>query len=320
MDNDERAELASRGVRHTHDKLSVCFALPDELARGTDKQRSRAFEALADEAYEEAMDILDRSPSMLVPIRPCPVICALTLRHEVQDVQDLCQWVLQTVLQGFEHAGLIENFDGFVDLNSEIDVALQTGDKNEVHCELAVERVYDTARARVTRKRKQLRESPGPNISVHGARAVGPGFRLIGPIIIATAILAAIGSLLPWAEALGGMVTANGTDGDGAITLVVALIGGGLGLGVGFAQKQSTAVWTGVGAFVCGAIIGAIAAYDLNNLNNVIEEIERESLPFDPGLSAGGGLYLTLVAGILMALASLVAVMTAGDRAAASAP
>jgi hypothetical protein len=314
MENDERAELASRDVRHTHGKLSVCFAVPDELAQGTDKQRSRAFEALADEAYEKAMDILDRSPSMVVPVRPCPVVCELTLRHEVQDVQDLCQWVLQAVLQGFEYAGLIEDFDGFLDLNSEIDVALQTGDKNEVHCELAVEKVYDRVRARVARKRRQIRESPGRDISVHGAQAMGSGFRLVGPIIIGAAILAVIGSFLPWAEALGGLVKANGTDGDGVITLVVALIGGGLGLGVGFAQKQSTAVWTGIGAFLCGVIIGAVAAYDLNNLNNVIEEVERES-EWDMGLSAGSGLYLTLVAGIVMALASVLAIMTARDQA-----
>ena len=33
-----------------------------------------------------------------------------------------------------------------------------------------------------------------------------------------------IGSLGPWATALGGIVTKNGTDGDGVITLVFALV------------------------------------------------------------------------------------------------
>lgn len=63
--------------------------------------------------------------------------------------------------------------------------------------------------------------------------------------------------------------------------------------------------------------MGAVTAYDLNKLNNVIEEIERESPFFDRGLSAGSGLYLTLVAGIVMALASVVAILTARDQAVA---
>jgi hypothetical protein len=152
--------------------------------------------------------------------------------------------------------------------------------------------------------------------------AEGPRFRVIGLIIVGAAFLAFIGSFLPWVEALGGLVKKNGTDGDGVITLVVALIGGGLGLGVAFGRKQSTAIWTAVGAWVCGAIIGAVAAYDLIDLNNAIGEIEREreSVLYDAGLSAGSGLYLTLVAGIVMGLTSVVAVVTAPDQAGLSPP
>jgi hypothetical protein len=310
MENDEQPELASRDVRHTHDKLSVGFAVRDELARGTDKQRSSAFEALADEAYEEAMDILDRSPSMLVPIRPCPVVCELTLRHEVQDVQDLCQWVLQAVLKGFEDAGLIEDFDGFLELNSEIHVVPQVGDTNEFRFDFVVERVYETARARLARQRKQRRKGPSPQAPAHGTQVVRTGFLVIGFIIIGTAILAVAGSFLPWAQALGGLLKANGTDGDGIITLVVALIGGALGLGLTFTRKEIIAYWAGLGVFLCGGVIAAVAAYDLNNLTDVIEEVERES-ELDLGLSAGSGLYLTLVAGIAMALASILAMLTA---------
>jgi hypothetical protein len=313
MENDERAEMASRDVRHTHDKLSVGFAVRDELARGTDKQRSSAFEALADEAYEEAMDILDQSPSILVPVRPCPVVCELTLRHEVQDVQDLCQWVLQAVLKGFEHAGLIEDFDGFLELNSEIHVVPQVGDTNEFRFDFVVERVYETARARVARKRRHLGKSRRADIPAESSQVAPVDFRIIGFAIVATAILAVVGSFLPWAEALGGALRRNGTDGDGIITLVVALIGGGLGLGLAFTRKDIVAYLAGLGGFLCGALIGGVAGYDLKNLTDVIGDIERES-SLDLGLSAGSGLYLTLVAGIAMALAGILAILAAAYR------
>jgi hypothetical protein len=143
----------------------------------------------------------------------------------------------------------------------------------------------------------------------------GAGFRVIGFLIGGAALLAVIGSFLPWAEALGGLLQKNGTDGDGVITLILALIGGGLSLAVALGRKRNTAIWTGLGACACGVMIAAVAAYDLNDLNHIIEETEREDLLFDPGLSAGTGLYVTLVAGIGMALISIVAVLTARDKA-----
>lgn len=90
-----------------------------------------------------------------------------------------------------------------------------------------------------------------------GTRAAGWSFRPIGFALVGAALLAFIGSFLPWAEALGGLVTANGTDGDGIMTLVVALIGEGLGLGVAFGRRRSTALWTGLGAFVCPGHYGS---------------------------------------------------------------
>jgi hypothetical protein len=43
-------------------------------------------------------------------------------------------------------------------------------------------------------------------------------------IALGAAAAIVIGSLGPWATALGGIVSANGTDGDGVITLILALI------------------------------------------------------------------------------------------------
>jgi hypothetical protein len=127
------------------------------------------------------------------------------------------------------------------------------------------------------------------------------------------ALLAAIGSFLPWAEAVGGLMKVNGTDGDGVITLVVALIGAGVSLGVIFAETRKTAVSAGIGTLACGVIIAAIAGYDMNNLHNVIGEAETES-SWDAGLSVGSGLYLTLVGGIAMALTSMTVVLSSPDQ------
>ena len=301
----------SADVVRSRGKASVSFAVPSELMRGNDEQRSRALEALADEAYEEAMDILDRS-RVSPPIQPCRIRCRLTLHEEAADVQDLCQQVFQACLRGFDDAGLIDDFDAFLELNNTIDVVPQLGDADEACLDFEVERVYERARTRVSRKRRQVVEERAES----AAASAGRGPRIMGFVVGGSASLAIVGSFLPWGEALGGLVKANGTDGDGVITLILALVGVGLGLGVAFGRNRSSAMWTGVGAFVCGGTIGAIAAYDLNNLNNVIKEVESESLLFDPGLSAGSGLYLTLVAGIAMALSSVVAVLTAEDRGA----
>jgi hypothetical protein len=313
MERDERTEPTD--VVQSRGKLSVSFAVPAELGRGSEKQSTRAFEALADQAYEEAIDILDRT-RVLPPIQPCRIRCRLTLHEEAEDAQDLCQQVFQACLRGFEDAGLIDDFDAFLELNSTIDVVPQLGDADEACLDFEVERVYERARTRVSRKRRQVLEERAGS----AGRQFGRGPRLLGFVVAGSAFLVMVGAFLPWGQALGGLVKANGTDGDGVITLVVALVGGGLSLGIAFGRKRNSAVWTGLGAFVCGGIIGAVAAYDLNNLNNVIEEMEQENQLFDPGLTAGSGLYLTLVAGIVMALSSVMVVLTAQDRAAVSEP
>jgi SNF family Na+-dependent transporter len=106
---------------------------------------------------------------------------------------------------------------------------------------------------------------------------------------------------------------ANGTDGDGVITLVVAVIGAAVSLGVMSAETRKTAVTGGIATLVCGVIIAAIAGYDMHNLNNVIGQAETGS-SLDPGLSIGSGLYLTLVAGIAMALISMTVVFSTPDQ------
>jgi hypothetical protein len=142
--------------------------------------------------------------------------------------------------------------------------------------------------------------------------------RVVGLVIIGAAILAFVGSFLPWAQALGGLLKANGTDGDGVITLAVALIGGGFGLGVTFGKKRRTARWTGLGACLCGVIIGAVAGFDLNDLNRLIGEMELENEQLGP--EAGSGIYLTLASGVVMALASEWAIFTSDDLATVSQP
>jgi hypothetical protein len=97
-------------------------------------------------------------------------------------------------------------------------------------------------------------------------------------MIVAAAVVA-LAAFLPWASFLGYSKT--GVDGDGALTLVIALAG-------------LLLIWRGwlgwIGQAVAAGLVAAVGIYDLNDAGNL----------------AAIGLYLTFFAGVAWFIAALM--------------
>ena len=126
-----------------------------------------------------------------------------------------------------------------------------------------------------------------------------------------------LAAFLPWATAsakIGGTSissSASGIDGsDGWLTLVAALIAGGVAIAAAVITTTGVPLRliSGIVATVAGLGITGLAGYDLAN---VVKLTSTYSSMVD--VSAGIGLYLTLLAGIAMlglGIATLVPALT----------
>lgn len=130
-------------------------------------------------------------------------------------------------------------------------------------------------------------------------------------LVIGGAAAVVLGALLPWATVSAGFLTATkaGTEGDGVITLVLALIVGGL------AFVKWKAGW-GRGVVITflllGLLISLIAVID--TIDVATTSSDSEFIEVDA--SVGIGLWLTLLASIAMvvgAIWSLRSVTTSGS-------
>ena len=99
-------------------------------------------------------------------------------------------------------------------------------------------------------------------------------------VMAGAAAVVVVAAFLPWVSVLG--FTKAGIDGDGAMTLVLALVG------ILLVWRR----WLGwVGQLILSGLVAAIAIYDLN----------------DAGSFAAFGLYLTFLAGAVWVVGSLMA-------------
>jgi hypothetical protein len=115
-------------------------------------------------------------------------------------------------------------------------------------------------------------------------------------IALGAAVAIVIGSLGTWVTALGGIVTANGTEGDGSITLIFALVAlAGLG-----AYWNKPRRWTAVGVLVLGILAFGIGIYDLVNIETAVDTDAAAV----GGVSAGWGLYLVVLGSGILGLTS----------------
>lgn len=119
----------------------------------------------------------------------------------------------------------------------------------------------------------------------------------LGWVLLALGALVAVGSFMPWASALGGLVSKSGADGgDGIITAIGGLCIMGVGLAVGLRQGL---IWAPITATLLALIVGAVALYDVNDISGKGD-----------GITVGAGLWLTTVgaAGALIAAVCAFAV------------
>ncbi|GAC68967.1 DUF5336 domain-containing protein [Gordonia soli] len=138
------------------------------------------------------------------------------------------------------------------------------------------------------------------------AGVTGPVSSIVGIIswaIVGISVLVLISAFLPWVT---GPVTVNGVGTsdtgatDGIITLVLALIAGGVAAASAIIRKQSVLhLIAGIVAIVAGLIVIAIAAVDISDVGDI------EFFGFKVGI----GLWLTLVFGILLTIAGIAAVV-----------
>ena len=106
-------------------------------------------------------------------------------------------------------------------------------------------------------------------------------------------LVIAIGSIGPWATL--GFITASGTDGDGILTLILAV-----------AAAAFLWRWSVVGkrrrliaAAVAGALSLVITVYDTVNISNLVDG------PFGLDPSVGWGLIVALIASIVLVAVSI---------------
>jgi hypothetical protein len=119
-------------------------------------------------------------------------------------------------------------------------------------------------------------------------------------LLLGGTAVVAVGSLLPWATVNAGFVTVSkaGTDGDGVITLLFALVVGALALAKWKAGLTRGIVIT---SLVLGLLILAIAAYDTVDIASAVEETEF----IEVRASVGIGLWLTLLGSIAMVVGAI---------------
>ncbi len=127
----------------------------------------------------------------------------------------------------------------------------------------------------------------------------------IGWIVLGGAVLAALGSFLPWAEAsgFGQTETASGFDGDGVITIVMAVIVGVLAfpLATGTMTRGRT-----YAALAVSVLIAVICVIDIVDVSRVADDFGGAI-----EVSVSYGLWMTLVGGLVATGGSIAAIVQA---------
>jgi hypothetical protein len=129
-------------------------------------------------------------------------------------------------------------------------------------------------------------------------------------VVFVGAALLVVGALLPWGEATSktASFSSDGIDGNGAITLIAAIV---LVLVVLVVQRPTTAGWL---VIVTAAVAGAIGVRDAVDLSDKAARLVDQG---PPGVSAnvGIGVWVT-IAGAVIALVGGIMALTMSPRGA----
>lgn len=144
---------------------------------------------------------------------------------------------------------------------------------------------------------------PMPMAQAAGAIGVSPAVRIIAALIATTGALTVLAAFLPW---VSGFVTVTGVGNSevGATDGVITVVLGGIALAAGtvsalLGRRSALHLIAGIGALLLGAVTVLIAAADISSVGDL------SAL----GITVGIGLWLTLLAGIVMSLAGVAAIV-----------
>jgi len=120
-------------------------------------------------------------------------------------------------------------------------------------------------------------------------------------MLLAGAAVTVLGSVLPWATVEAGFESeqVNGTDGDGVLTIILAIAA--LAFGIPGLLKRSKGLL--ITALVATILIVVIALADIGDVSSVAEEVG-----FGVEATVGVGLWLVLVGGIVAMIGAIMAV------------
>ena len=122
-----------------------------------------------------------------------------------------------------------------------------------------------------------------------------------GVLVIVMGLVIVIGSILPWATAqtVFGSISKNGTEGDGKITLATGIIILLCGIAILVSEKYSG--WVGLAVIASSASM-VVAIIDLVDVSRKLSGISNQYVT----ASAGIGLYIVLVGGMIGIVSALV--------------
>ena len=135
-------------------------------------------------------------------------------------------------------------------------------------------------------------------------------------VVIGGAALLVLGSVLPWAKAeisfLGQHAsdTTNGLDGDGVLTLILALAALVIFL---FVPNRKAA---GSLVLVAGVLAGAIALYDIVDVNKALDDLDVPS-SVKADATVGIGLWIAAVAAIVLIVGGILCLTQKDDATSA---
>ncbi len=130
-------------------------------------------------------------------------------------------------------------------------------------------------------------------------------------VVLGGSVLMLLGSVLPWAKAeatvLGQTLseTTNGLEGDGKITLVLALVAGLVFL---FVPRGKV-----VGGLVlaAGVLAGLVAIIDIADVSNKADDLKQ--ITAQSSASVGVGLWIAAVAAVVLFVGGLLCLMQKDD-------
>lgn len=123
-------------------------------------------------------------------------------------------------------------------------------------------------------------------------------------VAIVGGLLVVVGAFLPWGTVLG--MSVNGTEGDGFITIALAVIAGIL-----IAIKK-VPLWVPMIFAILTLVVGGYDFYNMYSVNDQFTGADyalAEEFLGDMSVSVGTGLYMTVVGGIVLVVGNILAFM-----------